>query len=63
MSLDLPTAVCSLVIQFVFWISAIQCGSVDIEGIEKVVREVVDDMEVEEEVVGNVQQDETFWME
>ena len=33
------------------------------EDIEKVVREVVDDMEVEEEVVGNVQQDETFWME
>ena len=31
--------------------------------IEKVVREVVDDMGVEEEVVGNVQQDETFWME
>ena len=35
---------------------------VDIEGIEKVVREVVEDMEVEEEVVGDVQQDETFWM-
>ena len=31
--------------------------------IEKVVREVVDDMEVEEKVVGDVQQDETFWME
>ena len=36
---------------------------VDIEGMKKVVREVVDDMEVEEEVVGDVQQDETFWME
>ena len=33
------------------------------EDIEKVVSEVVDDMGVEEEVVGNVQQDETFWME
>ena len=31
--------------------------------IEKVVREVVDDMEVEEKVVGDVQQDETFWRE
>ena len=33
------------------------------EDIEKVVREVIDDMEVEEEVVGDVQQYETFWME
>ena len=33
------------------------------EDIKKVVREVVDDMGVEEEVVGDVQQDETFWME
>ena len=36
---------------------------VDMEDIEKGVREVVDDMEVEKEVVGDVQQDETFWME
>ena len=33
------------------------------EGMKKVVREVVDDMGVEEEVVGDVQHDETFWME
>ena len=33
------------------------------ENIKKVASEVVDDMEVEEEVVGDVQQDETFWME
>ena len=33
------------------------------EDITEVVRQVVDDLEVEEEVVGNVQQDETFWME
>ena len=36
---------------------------VDMENIKKVASEVVDDMEVEEEVVGDVQQDDTFWME
>ena len=33
------------------------------ENIKKVASEVVDGLEVEEEVVGDVQQDETFWME